>query len=255
MSFSSSPNRATRLLAALKKRQGGFTIFHALVAGILASVVMTGTWMAYRDFTMQARVSNADRQMDQYAAATMQELTNMISWSWGGQQVAGGLYPVWKFQMKDIEQEFGRFTKYQAIQDLANFVTVSFGPTSGILIGRRQPDWAVDSYVWRGRLQRNAPIGYAAAFDRRDGMTMTGMQISFPLVSDPVHEFLYQHSFVDITIHMQYRYSSSYATTLYPRAYIHERTFSTRIFMRNWDVETNDYRADQERLSNTNGGA
>jgi hypothetical protein len=222
------------------KAQGGFTIFHALVAGLIAGPCLAGAWIAYGNFTFQMRLMNADRQMDQYASSAMQHLTNYLSWSWGGEPIGGGTRgAIWRFQIKD---NFNGLDP-QRYHMRGDFVTLRYIPYGGILISDLQPTWAKDGlrqqYVWRGRPNQTGG-GRQFAFDGRDGMMMTSMTIDYPAVSSNMWELKY--ATVLIEMKMQYRYKARDGISLFSNEYVHERTFRTTIFMRNWDVEKNEFK-------------
>ena len=241
--------------AAKRSAQSGFTFASTTISLIIAGVVLTGAWLAYSDLQVQWRVANADRMMDQYAAASMQELTNTFCWSWGAKQIQGGNRdPRWKFYMDDIVAEHGPMALWKYHLGPDNLLELTYRPTSGILLNSTTPTWAADrlgsSYMWIGR--GGAPRGVVRSFDRRDRMTVESLRIDFnyfPYLSNAAgrpNENLRRSQVVTVTLVMHYTYNAPYwfqmGTRMYGPSYVRERTYSTQIAMRNWDVETNDFR-------------
>jgi len=234
-------------------KQRGFTLVNTVVASLIAGTITTGTWIAYSDMQVQWRISNAERVMDQYAAATMQELTNDLSWAWGAKEIQGGPRNTkWAFYMDDIMQENGLFAtwKYQFGPD--NALELTFRPAQGILINSMPPKWSAyrtnSQYLWSGHA--GAPLGVQRAIDRRDRMTVEGIQIDFQDLkayfsgTDTTSKKRAEVVMVSMTMHYTYDAPSWYhvAMRLYGDSYIKEREYVTQIAMRNWDVESNSYR-------------
>jgi hypothetical protein len=237
-----------RIGTLLKRRpslnaQGGFTFFHALVGFMIAGVGMTGAWMAYWNFQMQARIAFADQQMDAYATSALQDLNNMLSWSWGGApprgQINGSWNSTWSFMIKDDIPGNSPYNSYTTHNGL---LTIGMLSSGGIQINSNQPPWARNRnqgyYIWRGR--PSVTGSNVSAFDRRDGMTMTGLMFDYPAIASNLREIKY--AYVGVEMRMQYRYSANSGISLFSNQYIHERTYRTRVFLRNWDVESNAYR-------------
>ena len=155
-----------------KKRQRGFTLVTSTISILVAGVVLGGTWLSYSMMQSQWRVASAERMMDQYAATTMQELTNRLSWAWGAKMIQGGpRNPKWAFYMDDVIEENGLFAStfpYTLGPD--NALELTYRPTQGILFNAFPPKWAAERnsthYVWSGR--SGAPLGVVRSFDRRD---------------------------------------------------------------------------------------
>lgn len=244
--------------AAKRSAQSGFTFVSTTISMIIAGVVLTGAWLAYSDLQVQWRIANADRVMDQYAAASMQDLTNTFCWAWGAKLVQGGSRdPHWKFYIDDIVAEramsLSRWDQdYHIGPD--RLLELTFRPTSGILFNSFTPEWAADrlgtSYMWIGR--GGTPRGVVRSFDRRDRMTVESLQISFntfPYLSNPAghpNENLRRSQVVKVELVMHYTYNAPYwfqmGSRLYGSSYVRERKYVTQIAMRNWDVEINDFR-------------
>lgn len=225
--------------------QGGFTLVSLVIGTIIGGVVMTGAWLAYADMQSEMHVLNAERQMDQYAHAAFQELTNLCSWSWAGVQLQGGTtHPRWKFLTQDIPREFGTRLKYTPDQE--GFVTLSFSANQGILINNRAPAWASDQYrnmyVWSGQ---NPRAGEIRIMDRRDRMTVESMSIDYAnsrWIDVSMQDSTLGKGAIMVSMTMQYRYRSEALFGLYPRDYVRERTYATQIYMRNWDSDVNEFR-------------
>ena len=240
--------------------QDGYTLISLVISMFISAVVLTGAWLAYENMQSEMHVLNADRQMDQYAQSAFQELTNVCSWSWAGVQVQGGSqHTRWKFLMQDIPQEFGTHMHYQTDQD--GFVVLRYTPTQGILINDRPPTWAEDRYhdfyVFTGRSPR---AGEIRAFDRRDRMTIEGLtmdyaQTQFIPTTDPIGQISAKGT-VMVNMTLQYRYRANAMFGLYSKDYVHERTYATQIYMRNWDSDVNDFRKTwiQSLIGMGNGG-
>jgi len=234
------------------------------VAGIITGVVLTGGWMTFADMRAQWHIAAAERMMDQYAAAAMQELTNDLSWSWGGKRIqAGALSTRWQFVMNDVTGDEGGMARWRYATDPANFITLTVRPMQGILINGVPPKWSVDryrtQYLWSGSSPRR---GTLKTFDRRDRMTVESFTVDFqrypqfPGSSDPL-ESVKRQGPITVELVMHYTSSAKGWNSLGPRMhdgrYVRERRYSTEIFMRNWDVESNTYR--DNLLHAVGGGA
>jgi hypothetical protein len=248
--------------------QGGFTLVSTVIAMLIAGVVLTGAWLGYSDLQVQWRVANADRVMDQYAAAAMQELTNTLSWSWGAKQIQGGARnPRWKFYIDDLVAERPMSTStwdrlYHIGPD--RMLELTFRPTSGILFNATAPGWAADRfnrfYTWTGR--SGVPQGVLSTVDRRDRMTVEGLQVDFNRFtyvtgSGAPSENLKRSMVMSVELTMHYTYNAPtgfrVGTRLYGSRYVRERKYTTQIAMRNWDVETNVFRDEVLGLAGGNG--
>jgi type II secretory pathway pseudopilin PulG len=249
---------STHPLIARLTAQRGFTLVSTMVSMLIAGVVLTGAWIGYTDLQVQWRVSNADRVMDQYAAAAMQELTNTLCWAWGAKQIQGGSRdPRWKFYLDDIVAEqpmsASRWDRDFHIGP-DRLLELSFRPTAGILFNNTAPPWAADrfrrQYLWAGR--SGARPGLVYAMDRRDRMTVEGLQVHFNQFDSYLttgglpNELAKRSMVVRVRLTMHYTYHAPYwfqmGSPLYGTSYVRERIYDTQIAMRNWDVENNEFR-------------
>jgi hypothetical protein len=247
-------NGLTSLYRPRRGHQLGFTtLVSAAVSTLVSGVVLTGIWMGYCSMLKQWKVVNADRQMDQYAAAAMQELTNVISWSWGAKQIGGGIGGSrWQFLMEDQVEEYGpmRQWKYGRIRDLQHFLELTYQPYRGILWHGQPPRWAVEAngtpyYLWRG----GSPTSSSTkAFDGRDQMTMESLWLDlnqhegYEAPNQSLNGRAKWSMVIKIDMVMHYSYHSSFRSVgLYGDTYVREREYQTQIAMRNWDVESNWY--------------
>jgi hypothetical protein len=126
----------------------------------------------------------------------------------------------------------------------------------GILLDGNAPKWAEKSrgrnlqYVWAGQRPRTLEL---AAFDRRDRMTLVGLEMDLPhrnLVNSAVRK----HSVVQITLTMQYRYDATHGVALFGDDYVRERIYTTKVFCRNWDVNINPFRDELQASVSLTGG-
>jgi hypothetical protein len=231
------------------RRQRGFTLVSMAITSILAGVVLLGGWVAYRSMTIQMKVAAADRQMDQYASSTFQELTNLLGWGWDAVQIQGGSRnPVWKFRFYDQSTpglDFARSWRYGSrLQD--SLMTLSYTPTRGVLLSRREPIWVGSGrsgqYVFTGRSPRFLQTNLMGRWDR---MTVQGLTMDYVRPTYD-HEHYKRLGTVDITLTLQYRYHPPTAGRgligLFENDYVRERTYKTSVFMRNWDVKSNPQR-------------
>ena len=87
------------------------------------------------------------------------------------------------------------------------------------------------------------------AYDRRDRMTLVGFEMDLPMRNFTTD--IVKQSLVEITLTMQYRYDASHGVAIFGDEYVRERTYSTKVFCRNWDVTTNPFRNEliEESLS------
>ena len=249
----------------IRRVQVGFTLISTMVSFALASTAMFGGWIAYRDIQMQWRVANAERQMDQYAHSAMAELVNVMSWSFGAEQTGSGRHTRWRISlMEQALENAGRhgpgLLSYRYTTDMfyllrgvnGGRIDLTFDRDEGILIDREPPEWAVSDrgdrsqYVWRGAVNRS-PRTDLAAFDRRDRMTMVGLELDMPLIDDPYIDPLKPwdtHAVMGIKITMQYRYDAAHGVSIFAEEYVRERTYSTKVFCRNYDLPTSLFRDD-----------
>ncbi|NUO18721.1 hypothetical protein HUU59_04665 [bacterium] len=252
------------------RRAAGFTLASQAVSVFVAATVLLGGWAAYRDFSMQWRVSNAERQMDQYAQTAMTEMVNLLQWSLGGYQITSGRNPRWRIAIGEQVNENGGlnsidragghfpyitdnyFTTGQFVNDhktYGGFVTLSHNIDRGILINEREPYWAgsaADQWVWSARQARNARTELSA-FDQRDRMRVTEFSIDYPLLNDPratyeANPLEFTRSTIRIKMVMQYRYRSSDSIGLFGDDYIRERVYETSISPLNWGSAISDNR-------------
>jgi hypothetical protein len=237
--------------------QGGFTIVSTAMGVIVGTVVLTGAWMGFNDMKVQWHVANADRQMDQYAASVMQDITNTASWAWGAKIINPGPRNLRvKFLMQDLISEYGplQLMVDKRPDDQEGFRTLTYDSRAGIMWGGRPPRWARDQanhnqYVFTG----TTPGMYRTkAFDRRDQTSIEGMVVEFNRMdryymgSDP-REPLKRQGLVEVSLTMHYTYTATNAGRhilgrLFSDRYVHERIYTTQVFMRNWDVEQNAYK-------------
>jgi hypothetical protein len=247
----------------------GFTLVSQAVIVFIGSTALLGGWAAYRDFNMQWRVSNAERQMDQYAHSTMTGLINIFQSSWGAQELASGRSPIWRFAIMEAVKEnlglnstseadghypyqtdnFFTANQYTFGHSMdGGFVRVSAHPDRGVLINGTYPKWANprtswSTYFWRG----NARIrpDELSCYDSRDRMQMTSLELDYEFYNDPnvtlAGESGKQLKFGVITIRMvlQYRYRADDIIGLYGDDYIRERVFETKIFPLNHGSQVN----------------
>lgn len=242
---------------SMSKRQAGYTLVSTVVSFTIGSIILAGAWTAYRDIQVQMHVQNADRQMDQYAQAAIQEITNFASWSWLGKQVQGGSrYTKWNFQTYDEVREYGAWVPWY-IRDQDNYTQVSYKPTSGLLFGNRIPSWEQDRngayYVWTGRAPR---VGEIRVMDRRDRMTMESLLMDYTQSNYPASrdEYVNHMGTFDVAITLHYRYRANSMFGMYSREYARERTYQTTIYQRNWDSDINLDRAEWVKSQLVPGG-
>lgn len=239
-------------------RAGGFTLVSQVVTVFVGSMVLLGGWAAYRDLSMQWRVANAERQMDQYAQNALGELVNTFQWSMGAYPLASGRNPRWRIAIGEFVGENGGlnsnvvqdghfpysddayFTLTQTAYDhtmYGGFITLQHNLNRGILINGQVPYWAgsdANQFIWRGVNPRDEQREYAA-FDRRDRMTVTSFSIDYPLATDPVaaSEGLngreLKSSTIKVKMVLQYRYRATDWVGIFGDDYIRERSYETSI--------------------------
>jgi hypothetical protein len=210
--------------------------------------------------------------MDQYAHSAMAELTNVLSWSFGAEQAGSGNNVRWKISLMDYALENAGshgtgLLSYRYTTDMfyllrginGGRVYLTYDRNKGILFDRQEPEWAVSDrgnhsqYIWRGAVTRN-PNENLAAYDRRDRMEMVGLELDLPLTGDPdIDEPWHRHAVVGIKITMQYRYDAVHGVSLFTDEYVRERTYSTKVFCRNYDVNQNLFRDDISASYNAGG--
>jgi type II secretory pathway pseudopilin PulG len=237
-----------------RRKNAGFTILEMAISLVISGAVITGAWMSYSSMLRQWRVAFADRMMDQYAHSTMQELTNLISWSWGAVQVQGGpRTPRWKFMMDDVIQENGIMDQWTYHRDPDGFITLTYDASRGILINSSPPKWAADRYrnmyVWSGTRPGDDQV---RVMDRRDRMTIEGLQLEFQTfpwfwvgTDSSASRTEKWRAAVKVWLLMQYRSQGEafhQAPGVFAPTYVREREYQTQIFMRNWDVERNAFK-------------
>ncbi|RQV96644.1 hypothetical protein EH220_05415 [bacterium] len=262
---STNTARLSHYKSSFRRVQVGFTLISTMVSFALASVALFGGWVAYRDIQMQWRVANAERQMDQYAHNAMAELVNVLSWSYGAEQIGSGRNMRWQIAMMDqvlenAGQHGSGLLSYRYRTDMyyllrginGGRINLTYDRDRGILFDRVPPEWAEASrgnqrqYVWRGSVIRN-PRTNLAAFDRRDRMTVVGLELDRSLVNDPWRDPEKPwdaHAVIGITITMQYKYDATHGVSLFTDEYVRERTYSTKVFCRNYDVPKNLFKED-----------
>ncbi|MBU0507574.1 hypothetical protein KKH27_01875 [bacterium] len=250
-----APTGAKELRSARGRRwQRGFTLVSTAINFTVAGVVLTGAWIAYNNMQVQWKVTNADRMMDQYAASAMQELTNVLSWGWGGEGIQGGRNTRWKFSINDLVEEHGLMQqwRYRTIPALGyRYIELTCQPQKGILFNGGQPKW-VHGYLWSGSTPRYLQ---SRVFDSRDRMTVEGFGIDYYLYPEfPAQNsreigaaqiMLNRRMLAKVTITLHYTYNApeffGKTTTLFGSRYVRERKYETTVCMRNWWVENNEY--------------
>jgi len=240
------------------RRASGYTLVSMVVTVVVAAIVLTGAWMTYIGYQAQWKVSNADRMMDQYAAASMQEMTNLLSWSWGAKEISGGRFLRWKFLIDDQVQSAQTMSVWESThyhRDVEHFVELTYNPSQGILFNGQPPRWVRDNgvntgYQWGGK----PPVsgsghgpGFGRIMDARDRITLESMTVDINDFRDagfvPSQEDQARLQMVlKVEIVMHYTSFNPTYFGLYSRGYVRERRYSTEIAMRNWDVEHNDFR-------------
>ena len=223
--------------------QGGFTLVSTVVAFTLSGVVFAGAFLAYNNLKTQMHVLTCDRQMDQYAQACFQDLTNVLSWSWGGVQLQGGHdHPRWRFKVEDFTKEYGTQYPYQPIN---GFVEVTYQRNRGLLINGRIPPWqeerGLEQYDFVGAHPRRLET---RTMDRRDRMMIESMTMERAFSQ---YDSLGSRAAVIITMVLQYSYEADSRFGMYTREYVRERKYQTQIFMRNWDSDVNKEFREQVR--------
>ena len=150
-----------KMVARLSRNKSGltensrsdFTLISTMVSFALASVAMFGGWVAFRDFQMQWRIANAERQMDQYAHNAMAELVNVVSWSYGAEQIASGRNMRWRISLDGKSARTCRKRRglgllsyryptdmYYLLREVnGGRIVISYDRDSGILFDRRPP--------------------------------------------------------------------------------------------------------------------
>lgn len=227
----------------------GYTLATFVPAVLVASAVITGIWTAFADFRVQIRLCHAEREMDQYAAAALQELTNVMSWCWGAQEIRGGSRnPLWRIAVDDKVEENGQFVYHYKYADYVNregMLSLSYNSTRGILIGGIEPAWArsggTNEYVFIGSRPGNHEL---PTMDRRDRITIEGMTMDWGIDESVSNVQTAKMATVNVELVMQYRYRDNGVFGLYDQEYIRERIYSTRILMRNWLADNNEFRID-----------
>lgn len=246
-----------------RRSQRGYTLISTAISFTIAGICIAGAWIAYSGMQVQWKVGNADRIMDQYAHSAMQELTNVLSWSWGGEQITGGRTPRWKFRMDDIISEHGQMDRgWTYRRDLDKMIFLSHSPRRGILINDNEPRWAQDIrgtnwFQWSGS---RPGVNEINVVDQRDRITLEAVTYEF----NPFARYgrprdatsrVKQEGVLEVHMTFHYRYSGGAwrgrGTRLYGDSYVREREFETQIAMRNWDVVSNPYR--DERIQSVGG--
>ena len=270
--------RLSRLLALSGltglRRATGFTLVSNLVSVFVGATVLLGGWAAYRDFSMQWRVSNAERQMDQYAHSAMTEMVNILQWSCGAHTPnVSGVSNRMTIAIGDFVGENGglsstnmktghfpystdnyftasRFIKGHSMD--GGFINLTYHQDRGILINGLEPAWAKsDNFVWRGRPLRSGRDALAA-FDSRDRMRVTDFSVDFPLISDPYAGYegdggtTLRSSVIRIKMVMQYRYRMDDSFGLYGEDYVRERVYETSVNFLNHALAINGNQYFQE---------
>ncbi|MCB1059157.1 MAG: hypothetical protein KDB65_02905 [Calditrichaeota bacterium] len=256
-------------LAGLRslRRAAGFTLVSQLVSVFVGASALLGGWAAFRDFQMQFRVANAERQMDQYAQTAMVEMVNILQWSLGAYPVNGGRNPSWRIAIgENIGENNGLnstqrsgghfpyatdnfFTANQFVfkhQTYGGFITLSHNADRGIMINNVVPDWAgtrFAQYVWRGRNTHGRDA--LMAYDQRDRMRMTEFSIDYPMLLDPLANFVsdpqqFKSSCIKIKIVMQYRYTANDFIGLFGDDYVRERIYETTVSPTNHGFAAHD---------------
>ncbi|MBK6765905.1 MAG: hypothetical protein IPG71_06120 [bacterium] len=242
------------------ERASGFTLYQQMIQVFIGSAILLGGWAAYRDLTVQWRLANVERQMDQYAHSAMGELVNTLQWSVGAQLLSSGRNPLLRIAIGEFIGENGGLNSQEASQGhfpyltdnyfttnqnqagqehrmYGGFIQLTHNANRGILINNREPYWAgreAEQYIWRGSRLRD-PVREMAAFDRRDRMTVKSFTVDFPLDRDPAlanegaGAGRMKYSVMRITLVMQYRYQTTDWTGIYGEDYIRERVYETSV--------------------------
>ena len=140
------------------------------------------------------------------------------------------------------------------------YVNLTYDRYRGILRNNVPPTWAEDhfrsQYVFIGTSPRDAE---SHVMDRRDRMTIEGLTMDIsrsPYVNtaDPV-AFTKARGVVNVSMTLQYQYQGNSLFGLYPTDYVRERTYTTQVYMRNWDINDNNSFRERYLSLNTPGQA
>jgi len=244
--------------------QRGMTLMSTTMGVFIGIIALGGGWMALDSYKQYWKVAAAERVMDQYGAAAMQELTNLLCWSWGADPgPSGGHSTRWYFVMDDVIEENGPMQLFEYRRDRNNMLQVSFASTRGLLINGSPPKWAEDRYrsyyQWMGSRPSR---GRVKDLNQHDRMTMESMTFELPdfaqfqIDQTDILARIRRHQVVKVEFVMQYWHddTSPMSFRLFGGdSYIRERKFSTFINMRNWDVERNPFRDVQMGLGSSSG--
>lgn len=240
-------------------RAAGFTLVSSVIASMISGVALLGAWTAYRNVNSQWRVAEIERQMDGYANNTLKEMTNLMGWGWSNVLLQGGdRAPRMKLYFDDRYNEEGnwrspRMWDYNGLMASDQSIMMTYRPFRGVLLAGDDLLSAESAgYQWIGQSPNNNGLRVMTANDR---MSVIGLEFSYmPLpqeAADPNGQTSRyaenrMKGLINVTMTMQYRYrgreSNGVFSGLFPESYVHERTYYSQIYMRNWDIEGNTHR-------------
>jgi hypothetical protein len=249
-------NIIARSCAGNPKRERGFTLVSMTIGVLIGTLVLAGAWQVMVNYQAAMKVSYNDREMDQYAASVFKELTDILSWSWGGEEISGGTSSMrWKFLMNDQVNQWGNMQQSWELRyyrrDPQGFITITYSPSEGILYNGSPSHVMLNEghrfYHWQGGGHSGAPM------DRRDRVTMEGLQIDFNNFIDAGtaqgKEAIDRQMVVVVSMNLHYVGNNTTNFGLFRRGYVREKIYKTQIAMRNWDTPKNQYRTDKERAA------
>ncbi len=244
--------RTTDPRSTRKRWRRGFTLVSTTISFTVAGVVLAGAWMAFANMRTQWKIQNAERLMDNYGHMAMKELTNIMSWGWGAEQLGGGRYERWKTVVDDLIEEHGLMNNwtYRTVNSNQgyHFIELTYHPQRGVLWNNRIPDW--NDYQFLGHSPR---VFHLNDFNRQDRMTVEGLRLNLPQYrtefpvnlsgeDNPDGIFKLRENVMEVTLTLHYTHRNSSAWGLYSGYYVRERQYRTKICLRNWDVESNPFR-------------
>lgn len=244
----------------LLRRAGGFTLVSTVVASMLAGFVVTGAWMAYRNLNMQWHTASIEQQMDQYANMTLKEMSNLMGWGWCDVLLQGGSRnPRMKVYFQDRWNEWGNWRNnadwadYNRRLASDSSMTITYSPFRGLLLGGDELKFANDlNYQFTGRTVRGSDR--MPVLNQTDRISVTGLEFGWPTYqfelpppgADPDRPNKMRKGVVILTMTLQYRHRgdplNGAFSGMFGEEYVKERTYSTQIYLRNWDVDPNTFR-------------